>query len=159
MIRIGIGYDSHRFGLGDHVMLGGVHVPHTHGLVSHSDGDAVLHALTDAILGALGAGDIGDHFPDTDPQWSGAASSVFVQHAVTLAKEQGFVVSNLDVVILAENPKLGPQKASMVARIAEMLDISAARVSVKAKTNEKMGFVGRNEGLAAMVNVLLAPAS
>jgi 2-C-methyl-D-erythritol 4-phosphate cytidylyltransferase/2-C-methyl-D-erythritol 2,4-cyclodiphosphate synthase len=155
MIRTGLGYDSHRFTAGKGLTLGGVWVDYDKGFAAHSDGDLVLHALTDAILGALAAGDIGEHFPDSDPRWAGTDSSVFVQHARELAAGKGFRVENCDLTILAEAPKLSPYKAKMAARIAEMLDIPAHTVSVKAKTNEGMGFVGRGEGIACFANVLL----
>ena len=153
MIRTGFGYDSHRFAAGKALILGGVRVDYDKGFAAHSDGDVVLHALTDAILGALAAGDIGEHFPDSDPKWAAADSSVFLQHARELAAEKG--VGNCDITILAEAPKLSPYKAKMAARIAEMLDIPAHMVSVKAKTNEGMWFVGRGEGIACLANVLL----
>lgn len=140
-------------------MLGGVRIDHDCGLAGHSDADAVLHAVTDAILGAIGAGDIGDQFPDTDPQWAGADSAVFVSHAVRLAKDQDLAVVNCDVTVLAERPKLGSAKQLMRKRIAELLGTDSSRVSVKAKTNEQMGFIGRGEGIAAMAIVLLGKSS
>jgi 2-C-methyl-D-erythritol 4-phosphate cytidylyltransferase/2-C-methyl-D-erythritol 2,4-cyclodiphosphate synthase len=130
-------------------------VEHDKGLSAHSDGDVVLHALTDAVLGAIAAGDIGEHFPDSDPKWEGASSSVFLQHARELAAGKGYRVENCDITILAEKPKLSPYKPKMAARIAEILDIPAHGVSVKAKTNEGMGFVGRGEGIACLATVLL----
>jgi 2-C-methyl-D-erythritol 2,4-cyclodiphosphate synthase len=155
MTRTGLGYDSHRFAPNRPLMLGGVRVDHETGLGAHSDGDVVLHALTDALYGALAAGDIGEHFPDADPQYADADSGVFLQHARELAAGKGFRVENCDLTILAEEPKLSPYKSKMAARIAEMLDIPAHRVSVKAKTNEGMGFVGRKEGIACFATVLL----
>ncbi|MBN1554751.1 MAG: 2-C-methyl-D-erythritol 2,4-cyclodiphosphate synthase [Phycisphaerae bacterium] len=155
MTRTGLGYDSHRFGRGKDLMLGGVTVEHDQGLAAHSDGDVVLHALTDAILGAIAAGDIGEHFPDTDPKWGGAAGGVFLQHAREAAAAKGYRVGNCDITILAEAPKLSPYKPKMAARIAELLDIPAHGVSIKAKTNEGMGFVGRGEGIACLASVLL----
>lgn len=155
MTRTGLGYDSHRFAAGKPLILGGVRVDHDKGLRAHSDGDVVLHALTDAILGAMAAGDIGEHFPDTDPKWANADSSVFLQHAREFAAGKGYRVGNCDITILAETPRLSPYKAKMAARIAEMLDVHAHAVSVKAKTNEGMGFIGRGEGIACLANVLL----
>jgi 2-C-methyl-D-erythritol 4-phosphate cytidylyltransferase/2-C-methyl-D-erythritol 2,4-cyclodiphosphate synthase len=155
MARIGFGYDSHRFAPGRTLVLGGLRIEHEQGLAGHSDADAVLHAITDAILGAIAAGDIGELFPDSDPRWAEADSSAFVLHAVALAERQGLLVGNCDVTVLAEAPKLGPLKKAMAARIAELLACSANRVSVKAKTNERMGFVGRGEGIAAFAVVLL----
>ena len=154
MAKIGFGYDSHRFAPGRALVLGSLRIEYEQGLAGHSDADAVLHAITDAILGALGAGDIGELFPDSDPQWAGADSSAFVLHAVRLAERQGLVVGNCDVTILAEAPKLGPLKKAMAARIAELLSCPRECVSVKAKTNEQMGFVGRAEGIAAFAVVL-----
>lgn len=155
MARIGFGYDSHRFAPGRTLMLGGLRVEYDKGLAGHSDADAVLHAVTDAVLGALAAGDIGELFPDSDPKWAGADSAAFVRHAAKLASEAGMQIGNCDVTILAEAPKLGPLKQAMAARIAELLACPADRVSVKAKTNEKMGFVGRGEGIAAAAVVML----
>ncbi len=136
-------------------MLGGLRVEYDKGLAGHSDADAVLHAVTDAVLGALAAGDIGELFPDSDPKWAGADSAAFVRHAAKLAAQAGMQVGNCDVTILAEAPKLGPLKHAMATRIAELLTCPAERVSVKAKTNEKMGFVGRGEGIAAAAVVML----
>jgi len=155
MIRTGIGYDSHRFAAGRTLVLGGVRIEYSHGLIGHSDADVVLHAITDAILGALGAGDIGERFPDDDPQWKDADSRRFVREAVALAEKRGLRVGNCDVTVLAQQPRLAPHKANMRASIAGLLNVDAADVSVKAKTNEHMGFVGREEGLAALVSVLL----
>lgn len=155
MQRIGMGYDSHRFAPGRPLVLGGVRIEHDRGLAGHSDADAALHALTDAILGALGEDDIGQHFPDTDPQWKDADSSRFVRHAVELAGRRGWSVANCDLTIVAEQPKLGPHKQAMKHRIAELLGVPAERVAVKAKTNERMGWIGRGEGLAVMAAVLL----
>jgi 2-C-methyl-D-erythritol 2,4-cyclodiphosphate synthase len=155
MTRTGLGYDSHRFAPNRPLVLGGVRVEHDKGLGAHSDGDVVLHALTDAIFGALAAGDIGEHFPDTDPKWANTDSSVFLQRAREQAAGKGYRVGNCDITILAEEPKLSPYKPKMAARIAEMLDVPAHVVSVKAKTNEHMGFVGRSEGIACLASVLL----
>jgi 2-C-methyl-D-erythritol 4-phosphate cytidylyltransferase/2-C-methyl-D-erythritol 2,4-cyclodiphosphate synthase len=155
MPRIGIGYDSHRFAAGRDLVLGGVRIEHDRGLAGHSDGDAVLHALTDALLGAVAAGDIGEHFPDDDPRWAGADSAAVVAHAVALVHEAGARVANCDVTVLAEEPKLKPWKPAMQNRIAELLGVASSAVCVKAKTNEGMGFVGRAEGVAAIAAVLL----
>lgn len=154
--RTGSGYDVHRFGPGDHVMLCGVRVPHTHGLVGHSDADAGLHALTDAILGAIGQGDIGQHFPPADPQWKGASSDRFLAHAVKLAEAAGARVMHVDVTFICERPKIGPVREAMRARVAEILGLSIERVSIKATTTEGLGFTGRNEGLAAQALATLS---
>jgi 2-C-methyl-D-erythritol 2,4-cyclodiphosphate synthase len=155
MFRVGFGYDSHRFQAGRELVLGGVRIEHSAGLAGHSDADAVLHAVTDAVLGALAAGDIGELFPDTDPRWAGADSSVFLAEAVRLADQRGCRVANCDVTVLAEAPKLGPYKRLMAERIAELLGVDAAAVGVKAKTNEQMDAVGRREGIVALAAVLL----
>jgi 2-C-methyl-D-erythritol 4-phosphate cytidylyltransferase/2-C-methyl-D-erythritol 2,4-cyclodiphosphate synthase len=147
--RIGQGFDAHRFGPGDTVTLCGVKIAHTHGLVGHSDADAGLHALTDALLGAAGAGDIGDHFPPTDPKWKGADSGVFLRHAAELITAGGGAIVNVDVTLICERPKVKPHREAMRARIAELLGLPLDRVSVKATTTEQMGFTGREEGLAA----------
>lgn len=147
--RIGHGFDVHRFTAGDHVWLCGVRVPHERGLEGHSDADAGLHALTDALLGAIGAGDIGMHFPPSDERWRGASSDVFLSHAVELVRGKGGEIENVDVTLICERPKVGPHREAMIARIAEILAISASRVSVKATTSERLGFTGRGEGLAA----------
>lgn len=146
---VGLGFDAHRFGPGASVWLCGCEIPHTHGLVGHSDADAGLHALTDAILGAIGEGDIGDHFPPTDPQWKGAPSSVFLQHAAGLVANRGGRIANVDVTLICEQPKIKPHRQAMRERIAQILDLPLERVSVKATTTEAMGFTGREEGLAA----------
>jgi 2-C-methyl-D-erythritol 4-phosphate cytidylyltransferase/2-C-methyl-D-erythritol 2,4-cyclodiphosphate synthase len=148
-VRTGTGFDAHRFSLGDHVWLCGVRIAHDHGLLGHSDADAGLHALTDAILGALGAGDIGQHFPPSDPQWRGASSDRFLDHAAKLVRDKGGIVAHCDVTLICEAPKIGPHREVMRARIAEILRIEIDRVSVKATTTEGMGFTGRREGLAA----------
>lgn len=147
--RTGTGYDVHRFGEGDHVMLCGVRVPHTHGLVGHSDADAGLHALTDAILGAIGEGDIGRHFPPSDPQWKGASSDRFLAHAAELAARAGARIVNVDVTFICERPKIGPWREAMRERLSEILRIDISRISIKATTTEGLGFTGRSEGLAA----------
>ncbi len=148
-IRTGSGFDVHAFGPGDRVWLCGVAVPHERGLVGHSDADAGLHALTDALLGALGAGDIGQHFPPSDPQWRGAPSHVFLRHAAELVAAAGGIVAHCDVTLICERPRIGPHRAAMAARIAEILRIDAGRISVKATTTEGLGFTGRGEGIAA----------
>jgi 2-C-methyl-D-erythritol 4-phosphate cytidylyltransferase/2-C-methyl-D-erythritol 2,4-cyclodiphosphate synthase len=147
--RTGMGYDVHRFAPGDHVWLCGVKVPHDHALEGHSDADAGLHALTDAILGAIGAGDIGQHFPPSDERWRGAPSWKFLDHAATLVRDKGGVIVHCDVTIVCERPKVGPYRDAMRARVAEILKLDVARVSVKATTTEGLGFEGRREGLAA----------
>jgi 2-C-methyl-D-erythritol 4-phosphate cytidylyltransferase/2-C-methyl-D-erythritol 2,4-cyclodiphosphate synthase len=154
-VRSGIGYDVHAFAEGDHVWLCGVKVPHERGLLGHSDADVGMHALTDAIYGALAAGDIGRHFPPSDPQWKGADSRVFLEHAVGLARERGYRISNADVTLVCERPKIGPHAAAMTARLAEIMGIAADRVSVKATTSERLGFTGREEGIAGMACVTL----
>jgi len=148
-IRVGQGLDAHRFGPGDTVWLCGIAIPHTHALVGHSDADAGLHALTDAILGAIGEGDIGDHFPPTDPKWRGASSDQFLTHAVSLVTGRGGRVVNVDVTLVCERPKIKPHREAMRARLAELLALPLSAVSVKATTMEGMGFTGREEGLAA----------
>ena len=147
--RTGLGYDAHRFAPGDHVWLCGVKIAHDHALEGHSDADAGLHALTDAILGAIGAGDIGQHFPPTDERWRGAPSWKFLDHAANLVREAGGTVAHCDVTIVCERPKIGPHREAMRARVAEILKLDISRVSVKATTTEGMGFTGRREGLAA----------
>ncbi|MDE3114645.1 MAG: bifunctional 2-C-methyl-D-erythritol 4-phosphate cytidylyltransferase/2-C-methyl-D-erythritol 2,4-cyclodiphosphate synthase [Pseudomonadota bacterium] len=147
--RTGTGLDAHRFKEGDHVWLCGVKVPHDHGLEGHSDADAGLHALTDAILGAIGAGDIGQHFPPSDERWRGAASDKFLAHAASLVAEAGGTIIHCDVTLICERPKIGPHREAMRARIAQILGLDIGRVSVKATTTEGMGFTGRREGLAA----------
>lgn len=147
--RVGQGFDAHVFGPGSSMMLCGVEVPADRGLVAHSDGDAGLHALTDALLGAIGRGDIGDHFPPTDPKWKGAASDQFLLHAVELMRGAGGRLVNADVTLICEKPKVKPHREAMRARIADLLSLPLERVSVKATTMERMGFTGREEGIAA----------
>ncbi|MFZ5608623.1 MAG: bifunctional 2-C-methyl-D-erythritol 4-phosphate cytidylyltransferase/2-C-methyl-D-erythritol 2,4-cyclodiphosphate synthase [Pseudomonadota bacterium] len=149
-VRTGQGFDVHRFTAGDHLWLCGVKIPHERGLEGHSDADAGLHALTDAILGAIGAGDIGAHFPPSDPQWRGAASDRFLAHASSLVAAVGGVVSHCDVTLICERPKIGPHRQAMCQRIAAIVGLDPARVSVKATTTEGLGFSGRREGLAAL---------
>jgi 2-C-methyl-D-erythritol 4-phosphate cytidylyltransferase/2-C-methyl-D-erythritol 2,4-cyclodiphosphate synthase len=148
-IRTGQGFDVHAFGPGDHVWLCGLAVPHERGLIGHSDADVGLHALTDAILGALGAGDIGAHFPPSDAQWRGAPSHRFLRHAADLVAAAGGSIGHVDVTLICERPKIGPHRDAMVARIAEILAVDRRRVSVKATTTEQLGFTGRGEGIAA----------
>jgi 2-C-methyl-D-erythritol 4-phosphate cytidylyltransferase / 2-C-methyl-D-erythritol 2,4-cyclodiphosphate synthase len=148
-IRTGQGFDVHAFGPGDHVWLCGVRVPHDHALIGHSDADVGLHALTDAILGGLGAGDIGVHFPPSDPKWSGAPSYLFLDHAASLVAAAGGRVAHVDVTLVCERPKISPHRDAMVTRLAEILALPRARVSVKATTTERLGFTGRGEGIAA----------
>lgn len=155
--RIGHGIDVHRFGEGDHVTIGGVKIPHEQGLVAHSDGDVALHALCDAILGALAMGDIGHHFPDTDASYKGADSRVLLRHVVSLLPARGYRVGNADITVLAERPKMAPHIALMRERIAEDMGVTADDVSVKATTTEKLGFVGRREGIEAHAVVMLLP--
>ena len=156
--RVGHGIDVHRFGPGDHVTLGGVRIPHDQGLVAHSDGDVALHALCDAILGALALGDIGKHFPPSDPQWKGADSRRFLVHCVALAAERGWRIGNVDATVIGERPKVGPHADAIRATLAADLGVDVDAVSVKATTTEKLGFTGRGEGLAAMAVVLLERA-
>jgi 2-C-methyl-D-erythritol 4-phosphate cytidylyltransferase / 2-C-methyl-D-erythritol 2,4-cyclodiphosphate synthase len=147
--RTGQGFDVHAFGPGDHLFLCGVKIAHGQGLVGHSDADCGLHALTDAILGALGAGDIGVHFPPSDPQWRGASSDRFLRHAADLVREAGGAIAHVDVTLICESPRVGPHRATMVARVAAILGLDPARVSIKATTTEGLGFIGRGEGIAA----------
>ncbi|WP_207478780.1 bifunctional 2-C-methyl-D-erythritol 4-phosphate cytidylyltransferase/2-C-methyl-D-erythritol 2,4-cyclodiphosphate synthase [Arenibaculum pallidiluteum] len=159
-IRTGTGFDVHRFGPGSHAMLCGVAVPHDRGLEGHSDADVGLHALTDAILGAIGAGDIGSHFPPSDPQWKGADSARFLVHAVELVHARRGRIAHADVTLICERPKIGPHREAMVARMAGLLGIAPDRVSVKATTTERLGFTGRAEGIAAQaVCTVRLPAS
>ncbi|HRJ13200.1 MAG TPA: bifunctional 2-C-methyl-D-erythritol 4-phosphate cytidylyltransferase/2-C-methyl-D-erythritol 2,4-cyclodiphosphate synthase [Alphaproteobacteria bacterium] len=153
--RIGHGFDVHRFKDGDHIWLGGVKIPHSHGVDAHSDGDVILHALTDALLGTIGGGDIGQHFPPSDPKWKDAASDQFVSHAMQLLRTAGGSVVNADITLLAEAPRLGPHREKIQARIAALLNVDASRVNVKATTTEKLGFIGRSEGLAAEAVVMV----
>lgn len=156
--RTGMGFDAHRFVPGDHVWLCGVKIAHEKTLEGHSDADAGLHALTDAILGAIGAGDIGQHFPPSGPEWRGANSAQFLEHAMTLLREKGGTLANVDVTLICERPKIGPHRDAMRARIAEIAATDVSRVSVKATTTEGMGFTGRNEGLAAQAVVTIRMA-
>ncbi len=157
-IRIGQGFDVHAFGEGDHVMLGGVRIAHERGVLAHSDGDVALHALCDAILGALALGDIGVHFPPSDARWKGADSRAFVRHCNALASERGWRVGNCDITVICERPKVGPHAQAMRELIAADLGIDIDAVSVKATTSEKLGFTGRGEGIAAQAVCLLVRA-
>jgi 2-C-methyl-D-erythritol 4-phosphate cytidylyltransferase/2-C-methyl-D-erythritol 2,4-cyclodiphosphate synthase len=154
-IRTGTGFDVHGFGDGDHVALGGIHIPHDRGLIGHSDADVALHALTDAILGALADGDIGMHFPPSDPQWRGAASDRFLAFAVERVRAPGGQIAHLDLTIICEAPRIGPHRDAMRARIAQIAGIGIDRVAVKATTTEKLGFTGRREGIAAMATATI----
>ena len=154
-IRIGQGFDVHAFGDGDHVVLGGVRIPHERGVLAHSDGDVVIHALCDAMLGALALGDIGIHFPPSDPRWKGADSRTFLRHCAELIGERGWRVGNCDVTVICERPKVAPHAAAMRANLAADLGIDVDAVSVKATTSEHLGFTGRGEGIAAQAVCLL----
>lgn len=157
-MRMGQGFDVHAFGDGDHVMLGGVRVPHDRGVVAHSDGDVVIHALCDAIFGALALGDIGHHFPPSDKRWSGADSRLFLRHAALLMAQHGYLIGNADVTVIAEAPKVGPYALAMRENLATDIGTDIGRISVKATTTEKLGFCGRREGIAAQACVLLERA-
>lgn len=154
-IRTGNGFDVHAFGSGDHVTLCGVKIPHDQGLVGHSDADVGMHTVTDAIYGALAMGDIGQHFPPSDPQWKGAESHIFLRHAADLARSQGFTLTHVDCTLVCEFPKVGPHATDMRAVMADILDIDLTRVSVKATTSERLGFTGRGEGIACMATATL----
>ncbi|MBN8189219.1 bifunctional 2-C-methyl-D-erythritol 4-phosphate cytidylyltransferase/2-C-methyl-D-erythritol 2,4-cyclodiphosphate synthase [Salipiger thiooxidans] len=154
-IRLGNGYDVHRFGEGDHVVLCGIKVPHGRGLQGHSDADVGMHAVTDALYGAMAEGDIGRHFPPSDPQWKGAASEIFLRHAVELARSKGFTISNVDLTLVCERPKIGPHAAVMTAEMSRIMGMDADRVSIKATTSERLGFTGREEGIAAIATATL----
>jgi 2-C-methyl-D-erythritol 2,4-cyclodiphosphate synthase len=154
-MRIGHGYDVHRFGEGDFITLGGVEIAHTQGLVAHSDGDVLLHALCDALLGACALGDIGQHFPDTDPAYRGASSRDLLTHVMKLVAEQGWQVVNIDSTIIVQSPKMAPHIPAMRSNIAQDLGIDLGAVNVKATTTEKLGFCGRQEGIAVHAVVLL----
>jgi len=147
--RTGLGFDVHALAAGEELWLAGLLIPHSKGLKGHSDADVALHALTDALLGAAGAGDIGDHFPPSDPQWRGAASSRFLEHAAELVRRRGGRIDHVDLTIICEAPKIGPHKEAMRQRIVDLLRVSPARVSLKATTTERLGFTGRGEGIAA----------
>ena len=152
-IRTGSGYDVHALGPGSSVILCGVEIPHSQSLQGHSDADVGLHALTDALLGTIGAGDIGSHFPPSDPQWKGASSDLFIEYAVKLVREAGGMITNMDVTIICETPKIGPHRDDMRRMISKICGVEVPRISVKATTNEKIGFIGRQEGIAAIATV------
>jgi len=154
-IRVGSGIDVHAFGPGDAVMLGGVRVPHERGVLAHSDGDVLLHALVDALLGAAGLGDIGQHFPDTEPRWRGADSRLFVTASVALLRERGWQPVNADLTLLAERPRLSPWREAIRDSVAVLLGLPVDAVNLKATTTEKLGFLGRGEGLMAQATVLI----
>jgi 2-C-methyl-D-erythritol 2,4-cyclodiphosphate synthase len=158
-MRIGHGYDVHRFGPGDTLVLGGVHIPHDRGLVAHSDGDVLIHAVCDALLGALGEGDIGQHFPDTDPANAGIDSRLLLRRVMKLVQEARWVLGNLDATIIAQAPRMAPHIASMRKNLAADMAASVAQVNVKATTTEKLGFAGRQEGIAVHAVVLLQSAA
>jgi 2-C-methyl-D-erythritol 2,4-cyclodiphosphate synthase len=155
-VRIGSGIDVHAFGPGDFIMLGGLRIPHSHGVVAHSDGDVVLHALCDALLGAAGLGDIGQHFSDSDPQWKGADSRRFVVSVLALLRARRLAVANVDLTVLAQAPKIAPYREAMRRQIAQLLQVGEERVNIKATTTEGLGFLGRAEGIAAQAVVLLS---
>jgi 2-C-methyl-D-erythritol 2,4-cyclodiphosphate synthase len=155
-MRVGSGFDVHAFGPGDFVMLGGVRIPHSRGVIAHSDGDVLLHALCDALLGAAGLGDIGQHFKDSDPRWKGADSRQFVAQVLSLLSARGFAVLNADLTLLAQEPRVAPYRDAIRGQVASLLGLEAGRVNIKATTTEGLGFLGRAEGLAAQAVVLLS---
>ena len=155
--RVGLGFDAHPFAEGRRLRLGGLEIRHPRGLKGHSDGDALLHAVADAVLGAAGLGSLGEQFPDTDPSWKGADSSIFVARARELAAQRGLEVGNLDAVVIAEVPKIAPHVVDIRRRVAELLDVDASAVSVRGTSSNGLGFTGRGEGIAVMVAVLLIP--
>jgi 2-C-methyl-D-erythritol 2,4-cyclodiphosphate synthase len=157
-LRLGNGFDVHAFCDGDGVWLCGVKLPHPRGLLGHSDADVGMHALTDAIYGALAEGDIGQHFPPSDPQWKGAASHIFLRHAMQRVAARGFTLSNCDVTLICERPKIGPQSDAMRAALAQIMGVEVDRISVKATTSERLGFTGREEGIAALATAALVRA-
>lgn len=157
-MRVGSGFDVHAFGPGDHVMLGGVRIAHVSGVLAHSDGDVLLHALCDALLGAAGLGDIGQHFPDSDPRWRGASSARFVSVVLALLEQRNWRVVNVDLTLLAEAPRIGAHREAICAQVAALLRIAPEVVNLKATTTERLGSIGRGEGLAAQATVLLAAA-
>jgi 2-C-methyl-D-erythritol 4-phosphate cytidylyltransferase/2-C-methyl-D-erythritol 2,4-cyclodiphosphate synthase len=149
-IRVGQGYDVHAFAPGDHIRLGGVSIPHTHSLAGHSDADVLMHALTDALLGAICEGDIGKHFPPSDQKWKGASSEIFLSHACTLIKDKGGAIANVDVTIICEAPKIGPHRDEIRSKLAQIMSLDIERISIKATTTERLGFTGRKEGIASL---------
>ena len=154
-MRVGSGFDVHAFGPGDALLLGGVRIPHGHGVVAHSDGDVLLHALVDALLGAAGLGDIGEHFPDSDPRWRGVDSREFVTAALEMLARRSWRVVNVDLTLLAQQPRIAPWREQIRLSIATLLGVPLSEVNLKATTTEHLGFLGRNEGLAAMATVLI----
>ena len=155
-MRIGQGADVHAFGAGDHVVLGGVRIAHAQGIIAHSDGDVVIHALCDALLGAMGDGDIGQHFPDSDPRYRGADSRVFLRVVAQRMKSAGLRLVNADITVLAEAPRIGEHRSAMAANLAHDLQVPSTAINIKATTTERLGFIGRREGIAAMASVLLS---
>lgn len=155
-MRIGQGYDVHRFGEGDHIVVGGVRIPHSAGLIAHSDGDVLLHAISDAVLGALGRGDIGQHFPDTDPALAGVDSRVLLREVIAQMQEEDYYVCNLDCTIVAQKPRMAEHISTMRENLAADFAVPASSLNVKATTTEKLGFEGREEGIAAHAVILLA---
>jgi 2-C-methyl-D-erythritol 2,4-cyclodiphosphate synthase len=155
-VRVGSGFDVHAFGAGDHLMLGGVRIAHSRGVVAHSDGDVLLHALCDALLGAAGLGDIGQHFPDSDPRWKGAASARFVTAVLGLLQARRLAVLNADLTVIAEAPRIAPHREAICREVARLLEVPVERVNLKATTTERLGFLGRAEGVAAQAVVLLS---
>ena len=158
MMRIGSGFDVHAFGDGDHIMLGGVRIAHDRGIVAHSDGDVLIHALCDALLGALALGDIGQHFPPSDARWKDADSLQFLRHCALLMDQHGYRLGNADLTVICERPKVAPHSEAMRAVLAKALAVSISQVSIKATTTERLGFTGRGEGIAAQAVVLLERA-
>lgn len=156
-MRIGQGFDVHAFGPGDHIVLGGVRIAHVQGVVAHSDGDVAIHALCDAILGALALGDIGVHFPPSEERWRGADSRIFLRHCAELMRQHGFGLGNADITVVCELPKVLPHAPAMRTNLAADLGCGVGQISVKATTSEKLGFTGRGEGIAAMAVALLVP--
>lgn len=154
-MRIGTGFDVHAFGPGSHITLGNVAIPHSHGFVAHSDGDVLIHAICDALLGACALGDIGRHFPPSDPQWKDCDSTVFLRHCQQLIQQQGWQVGNIDCTIIAEQPKIGPHVAAIQQRLAEIMDLDVNQLGIKATTTERLGFTGRQEGVAVQAVCLL----
>ena len=155
MFRVGQGYDVHAFAEGRPLILGGIEIPHDRGLLGHSDADVLLHTITDAALGAIGEGDIGRHFPDTDPEWKDADSAKLLTYIWKIVEDKGYVLGNVDATIIAQRPKMAPYIEPMKARIAELLNADVSQVNVKATTTEKLGFTGREEGIAALATILL----
>jgi 2-C-methyl-D-erythritol 2,4-cyclodiphosphate synthase len=155
IVRTGIGFDAHRFVEGRKLMLGGIEIPHTHGLRGHSDADVVLHAISDALLGAAALGDLGAHFPDADPKWKGTLSKVFIDRILAMLTADRWTISNVDVMVIAQVPKLSTYRTEICKSVAEMLKLSESAVSIKATTSDTMGFTGREEGIAAIATVLI----